>query len=576
MLSAVTASLSAAGKLTITGTSGNDNITVRQSNGNISIDNIRISTTSGMKSSISATRVQSIAVNGLEGNDRILLNSESATGGQAISKSATIDGGRGDDVIVGTSVIDVIRGGSGNDQIWGGAGNDTLIGDDGDDELMGDSGNDTLTGGNGADELWGGGGNDLLNGQAGDDKLYGGTGNDQAYGGDGFDKIWGESGNDQLWGGNFADMLYGGDGTDNLYGDAGNDTLYGGYDADSLAGGAGDDVLRGEAGNDSLYGNAGSDVLDGGTGTDSGTIDRADQISYRDGNGNETRVSSRLVYGVRTGGVGFGLTGEPDNEDDPADIPVEVSGAFLADFDPTRIAIRGSGDSESFDYSDIDQNTSPTCSFAAALSAVAMTNFNLSSAIRLVGYNRTTKAFDYSVRLYQAGTNGRFTEKWVNVSYNGSTTSSDLQKADGGEFWTTLFQRGYQSLFGNHTRRNQAAFAMSSITGRAATYSDVDAWSWWGADPMMAALQSGKPVTVGSFEGPATNKVLDDSWYGIIANHAYTVVSIVPVGLDYVVTLRNPWGRDTVGGSSDGCDDGLITIDWEEFLFCFEGYTIGA
>ena len=57
-------------------------------------------------------------------------------------ETGTINGGNGNDLLVGGTGNDTINGGNGDDNLDGGTGNDTLIGD---------SGNDLLTGGKGAD-----------------------------------------------------------------------------------------------------------------------------------------------------------------------------------------------------------------------------------------------------------------------------------------------------------------------------------------------------------------------------------------------------------------------------------------
>ncbi|QID17096.1 retention module-containing protein [Nitrogeniibacter mangrovi] len=66
-------------------------------------------------------------------------------------EGVTLDGGGGNDILVGTDLVDTLNGGDGNDTLYGGGGNDTLNGGDGNDLLVGGAGNDTLTGGLGAD-----------------------------------------------------------------------------------------------------------------------------------------------------------------------------------------------------------------------------------------------------------------------------------------------------------------------------------------------------------------------------------------------------------------------------------------
>jgi peptidyl-prolyl cis-trans isomerase B (cyclophilin B) len=109
--------------------------------------------------------------------------------------------------------------------VQGGAGNDRLIGSPTNDAISGNQGNDTITGEAGNDFLRGGKGNDLISGGAGNDLLTGNQGNDT---------LNGDAGNDFLRGGQGDDVLNGGDGDDILIGDTGNNTLTGGGGADTF------------------------------------------------------------------------------------------------------------------------------------------------------------------------------------------------------------------------------------------------------------------------------------------------------------------------------------------------------
>jgi Ca2+-binding RTX toxin-like protein len=132
--------------------------------------------------------------------------------------------------IVGTSDADVIfLDRLGHDtprlinvrQISGGAGNDlidltstrfmysavTLDGGNGNDWLLGNSGGDRLFGLSGHDRLKGYGGNDQLSGGANNDHLYGGRGNDKPIGGSGHDYLYGQFGKDTLTGGRGNDKF---------------------------------------------------------------------------------------------------------------------------------------------------------------------------------------------------------------------------------------------------------------------------------------------------------------------------------------------------------------------------------
>ncbi|SFL48942.1 DUF4214 domain-containing protein [Rugamonas rubra] len=79
-------------------------------------------------------------------------------------KVVTIKGGNGADVLSAASVNDatLLASGATIATIDGGAGNDSIIGTAGKDALSGGAGNDTITGGVGADVLSGGAGNDIF------------------------------------------------------------------------------------------------------------------------------------------------------------------------------------------------------------------------------------------------------------------------------------------------------------------------------------------------------------------------------------------------------------------------------
>ena len=81
----------------------------------------------------------------------------------------TLDGGNGNDAILGLAGNDTLNGGNGNDVLDGGGGNDGLTGGNGNDLLFGSFGMDTLIGGNGDDSLDGGAGDDSLTGGRGPD-----------------------------------------------------------------------------------------------------------------------------------------------------------------------------------------------------------------------------------------------------------------------------------------------------------------------------------------------------------------------------------------------------------------------
>lgn len=105
----------------------------------------------------------------------------------------------------------------------------------------------TLNGGAGNDTLLGHQFGDVLNGNTGNDSLNGGSGDDSLGGGDGNDTLLGGVGHDSLDGGAGADLGLGGFGDDGVFGGAGRDLLVGNYGSDMVSGGGDDDVVIGGA-----------------------------------------------------------------------------------------------------------------------------------------------------------------------------------------------------------------------------------------------------------------------------------------------------------------------------------------
>jgi Ca2+-binding RTX toxin-like protein len=143
--------------LTVLGGTGDDALIV---NGTSAADFITVadrSVTLANDANINLASIESIFVNGLDGDDTIAATAVS------VATQLSLDGGHGSDILIG---------GVGDDVLIGGAGNDLLIGNDGNDVLDGGADNDSLFGGRGDDVLIGGAGRDRLVGGGGKDTLY--------------------------------------------------------------------------------------------------------------------------------------------------------------------------------------------------------------------------------------------------------------------------------------------------------------------------------------------------------------------------------------------------------------------
>ena len=244
----------------------------------------------------------------------------------------TIDGGGGNDLLIGGRGVDVLNGGAGADTLIAGDGRNTLSGGGGADFLLGGAGTDVLTGGGGHDVLVAGGGDNTLIGGAGPDEFviqrtagavttidrFDAAQGDRLLWNAGFDRLRighdkagdltitvgrgdasqevifeGDSSVAQIlpglvlpcWEGGALRFAGGSTGTlfladpsggtvradganETLIGQGGRDTLIAGPGGDTLVAGSGNDTLKGGTGNDILLGGSGDDRLIAGTGDD--------------------------------------------------------------------------------------------------------------------------------------------------------------------------------------------------------------------------------------------------------------------------------------------------------------------
>lgn len=160
--------------------------------------------------------------------------------------------------------------------------------------LQGNVGNDTLKGGTGNDDLNGNSEDDSIDGGSGNDSIQGGAGNDVLVGAAGNDTVLGQGGNDSLTGGLDNDQLDGGTGgTDVLIESADvNLTL-----TNTQLLGIGTDVLIGfESAN--LTGGAGNNTLIATAFTGTGTV------TLNGGGGNDTLLGSASRVNVLNGDDG--------------------------------------------------------------------------------------------------------------------------------------------------------------------------------------------------------------------------------------------------------------------------------
>lgn len=179
-----------------------------------------------------------------------------------------VHGNAGDDTITADGAVNVsqitLNGGDGNDLVIGGKGQENLFGEAGDDTLVGAAGRNIMDGGDGADLIMNGDGSIGVGG-AGDDTLVGAT-NDVIQAGDGNDHVTAGL-STQVTAGAGDDTIFAGHGTSNGANiDAGDgaDVFFGQTGNLLFNGGAGDDVMHWDMSGDI----SSNTLLDGGAGHD--------------------------------------------------------------------------------------------------------------------------------------------------------------------------------------------------------------------------------------------------------------------------------------------------------------------
>jgi Ca2+-binding RTX toxin-like protein len=259
-----------------------------------------------------------------------------------------LDGGPGNDEVVGYAGDDRIDGGDGNDTVDGGAGNDEVRAGAGDDVLWGDHyqdpGADLLDGGPGTDQIdeWNIPSADFhplptvsLNGIADDGRPGEGDNvvdvehfkfyiNATFSGGDAAETVEigsVDSGSSNLVGGGGNDVLKAGDTNDTVDGGPGDDIVEGGLGNDTVVGGPGKDMIMGDSsashcgisscqiafGNDTIDARDGeADQVDCGIGEDVARVDAIDTVT-----GCETVERAGAGAGAAPAGPGDPAAGQP-------------------------------------------------------------------------------------------------------------------------------------------------------------------------------------------------------------------------------------------------------------------------
>ena len=176
------------GLLTIEGTNAADRIALRLQARQPDVIQVDVGDDGSADFSFDRSAVAAIVVQAGSGDDAVRVDESNGVFGDTIP--ITLDGGNGNDRLIGGAGAEMLRGGNGDDSLIGG-GAGTLLGGNGDDTLAGGPGAETLLGGNGSDTVDGNKGNDVARLGNGDDTFVWDPG-------DGSDTIEGWNGEDTM------------------------------------------------------------------------------------------------------------------------------------------------------------------------------------------------------------------------------------------------------------------------------------------------------------------------------------------------------------------------------------------
>jgi hypothetical protein len=190
--------------------------------------------------------------------------------------------------------------------------------------------------------------------------------------------------------------------------------------------------------------------------------------------------------------------------------------------------------------------------------------------IQQIKYNAATD--QYSVKIWA-------NNRWTTQAVNGDWTEG---RDPAGKLWVTLYQKAYLQAFNVQTRdadgRLLAESQWRSPSGTAwmnpGTALDAisPGTSAWTAVGSASASTVRTQIYAAATRGMVASSKASGTTAGVVANHAYMMYDAFTENGVWKVRLYNPWGHDRVGAATDGKDDGLITLTWDQFRANFTGY----
>jgi Ca2+-binding RTX toxin-like protein len=150
--------------IVIQGTAGEDNVHISRAKGLAGQLGLIEVNVNGNKQMLTGEQAKRLEIRTGQGNDTVVIDS-------GVKQGIKVDGGSGNDVLIGGGGDDFLSGGKGNDVIFGRGGNDLIKGGRGNDTLHGGKRGDIIIDDQGKNSINGGPGIDLIIDKPGKNKI---------------------------------------------------------------------------------------------------------------------------------------------------------------------------------------------------------------------------------------------------------------------------------------------------------------------------------------------------------------------------------------------------------------------
>jgi Ca2+-binding RTX toxin-like protein len=218
-------------------------------------------------------------------NNVVVQLATPAVGGSP-APTITVQGGSGNETILGGANPVLVNAGSGPELIVGGSAGSTINGGAGNETIAGGAGPNVISAGTGLDSIVGGSGPNTITGGAAD-TIQGGAGPSTIYGGV-VNTILGAQGNNLIYGGG-DDMIVTGAGSDTVFG-APSDSIAAGAGLATIHGEAGLELIVGNSRDTQIYGGAGDTILPG-SGTNEVTLGAPSELFSESNAGSQSTIT---------------------------------------------------------------------------------------------------------------------------------------------------------------------------------------------------------------------------------------------------------------------------------------------